>query len=227
MGVGVAKPGAQEKSLFAGLGPEEEKRLLAASKPVACARGDIIFAQGEPVSGIWSVEEGAVRVSQAEGGKTVLVRVAGAGDTVGHRSVFTHAAFQGTAIAMLDSSLLFVPKEALLALLGTSPEFSLRLIRRMARDLDLFEANQAALRTGSIDHRLGLLLGQLAESHGIKQGRGAVRIELPLSRADLAAMVGVAEETVIRGLASLRRRGLISEQNSRILVKNAARKDFV
>lgn len=220
----MSKPGAQEKSLFAGLGPEEKERIAAASRPLAFSRGDIIFAQGEPVRGIWCVEEGAVRVSQQDCGKTVLVRVAGAGDTVGHRSVFTHAAFQGTATAMLDSRLLFVPKDTLLALLGTSPEFALRLIRRMARDLDLFEANQAALRTGAIDQRLGLLLGQLAESHGVKQGREALRIELPLSRADLAAMVGVAEETVIRGLASLRRRGLISEQNSRILVKNAAKK---
>lgn len=214
-----------EKSLFAGLGPQEKERLAAASRPVALARGDIIFSQGEPVSGIWSVEEGAVRISQEEGGKTVLVRVAGAGDTVGHRSVFTHASFQGTATAMLDSRLLFVPKDTLLALLGSSPEFSLRLIRRMARDLDLFEANQAALRTGAIDQRLGLLLGQLAESHGVKRGRGDICIELPLSRGDLAAMVGVAEETVIRGLASLRRRGLISEQNSRILVRNAAKRD--
>ena len=231
------------KSLFAELGPAEEARLRAAKRSRSYRKGELIFAEGEPVTGIFCVAEGAVRISQTEEGaeekpakkggkagakKTLLVRVAGPGDTVGHRSVFTRATFRGTAEALLPSSLCFVPKETLLELLGASPAFALRLLRRMARDLELSDANQGALRTGTIDERLVLLLRQLAEAHGEPAAKGRLRIGLPLSRADLGAMLGVAEETVIRGLGRLRSRGLIAEENSRILLldgKDSARKN--
>lgn len=208
----------REKSLFAGLEKSEEEKLRAAKVSRAYRKGEVIFAEGEPVTGVFCLAEGAVRVSQVEGEKTLLVRVAGRGDTVGHRSVFTRATFRGTAEALLPSSLCFVPKATLLELLGASPAFALRLLGRMARDLELSDANQGALRTGTIDERLALLLRQLGEAHGAPAGGGSLRIELPLSRADLGAMLGVAEETVIRGLARLRARGLIAEQNSRILL---------
>lgn len=233
------------KSLFAELGPAEEAILREAKRGRSYRKGEVIFAEGEPVTGIFCVAEGAVRISQTEESaeekpapkgrgskarakKTLLVRVAGPGDTVGHRSVFTRATFRGTAEALLPSSLCFVPKETLLELLGASPAFALRLLRRMARDLELSDANQGALRTGTIDERLALLLRQLAEAHGEPSGQRALRIGLPLSRADLGAMLGVAEETVIRGLARLRSRGLIAEENSRILLldgKDSARKN--
>jgi CRP-like cAMP-binding protein len=213
------------KSLFAGLARAQVELLSAQKSHRPYRKGEIIFEQGAPSNGIFCIGAGSVKVSQKEKGKSSFVRLAAAGDSVGHRSVFTSKTFRGRAVAAEGTHLCFVPRAALHALLDSSAGFSLSLIRRMARDLELTENSQKAQREKTVSQRAAALLLQLKAAHGIKEGGGAWLLDAPITRADLATMLGVANESVLRTLSAFRKAGWIASGTKlRILDAKALRK---
>jgi CRP/FNR family transcriptional regulator len=63
----------------------------------------------------------------------------------------------------------------------------------------------------------GLLLA-LADAAGKEPCQPAARFELPLSRGDMAALLGTTIETVSRQLGALEARGLIQREGRRMLL---------
>ncbi|NJL29800.1 MAG: helix-turn-helix domain-containing protein [Thermoanaerobaculia bacterium] len=66
------------------------------------------------------------------------------------------------------------------------------------------------------------LLSTLAADHGVRDVYG-VRIDLPLSREEMAGMIGTAQETVIRQLSEFKQDHLIRLDGRRITVLDQAR----
>lgn len=213
------------KSLFATLNPDEVAALSAEKKHRPYKKGETVFAQGSEANGIFCVASGSVKISQKEKARTSFVRLAGAGDSVGHRSVFTSKTFIGQAVAAEGTHLCFVPRSSLLRLLDSSAGFSLQLIQRMSRDLDLTEKLQRSQREETVSQRTAALLLQLLEAHGVKEEAGAWLLDAPVTRADLATMLGVANESVLRTLSVFRKKGwLAAGTRLRVLNMRALKK---
>jgi len=207
------------KSLFAGLSKKEISLLAEEKSRRAYRKGEVVFRQGFEASGIFCVGAGSVKVVQKAKGKSIFVRIAGAGDSAGHRSVFTSTTFRGEARAAEGTHLCFVPKSSLLRLLAKSTGFSLRLVKRMARDLELTESMQRAQREKTVKERAAILLLSLLKIHGEKESDGSLSLRAPVSRADLATMLGVANESLLRTLSDFRKAGWLAH-GSRLRVLN-------
>jgi len=67
-------------------------------------------------------------------------------------------------------------------------------------------------RTACALHRMSL-------DHGVKTHKG-IEVELPITRAELASMVGTSRETVTRMLSEMRRKGIIDMKRQKITVLN-------
>jgi CRP-like cAMP-binding protein len=149
-------------------------------------------------------------------GREVLVRLAGAGDSVGHRSLFVHSAYRGSAVALTPVVACRLSAGACLSLLGRQPAFAEALIRRIARDLDLAHGRNWSFHERSVRERLAWVLLELGRSFGQELEGGEVELSLPLRRDELASLVGAAEENVIRLLSELKAQGHVAEEGRRL-----------
>jgi len=163
--------------------------------------GQTIFTQGAACLGVFCVETGAVAIRKTDvDGNSVIVRLAHAGATLGYRAFFADAPYRASADALMPSRICFIDKVALRKLLGRNPTVGHSFLRHMARDLE--EADEARLHAAALPvrARLAHLLLVLKDRFASSTHDGKLVIELPLSRQDMAAMVGTRPETIARAV---------------------------
>ena len=183
--------------------------------------GQTIFYQGNPCLGVYCVEEGTVAVRKTDAaGRSVIVRMAHSGDTLGYRAFFAGEPYRASADALQVSRVCFVDRAAVRRLLDRNPMVGLSFLKHMARDLE--EAEEAKLHAAALPvrARLAHLLLMLRERFGQPLAGGGTRIELPLSRQDIAAMIGTRPETVARAVRSFEDDGIANFQGREVLVQS-------
>jgi CRP-like cAMP-binding protein len=103
--------------------------------------------------------------------------------------------------------------------LTKSTEFFQRITKHLSHELGVMEEKLTDASQKSIRERLAFLLLQLANSYGV-EGTGSHKINLALSREEIAGMVGTATESVIRLLSEFKKDGLIELDGKKILLKD-------
>ncbi len=96
--------------------------------------GDVIFRQGDPVTGeAYLVHGGAVEVTRHIAGAERVLRTLGVGDLLGEVALFRHGPHSATAVAVKPVVLLVIPADRLEQIVRTRPDLALALIRQLAR----------------------------------------------------------------------------------------------
>jgi len=171
--------------------------------------GQTIFYQGNPSLGIFCVESGTVAVRKNnEAGNSVIVRLAHAGDTLGYRSFFAGQEYRDSAEALEPSRICFIDKAAIRRLLDQNPALGQAFLRTMASDLERSEEARLHAVALPVRARLAHLLLVLKDRFGEINDDGDLLIRLPLSRQDMAAMIGTRPETIARAVRSLENEGI-------------------
>jgi CRP-like cAMP-binding protein len=102
------------------------------------------------------------------------------------------------------------------------PEVRDELLKLLASRVLTANADRAELASGDVRERTALVLLELSDRWGSPED-GGIRIDLALTRQDLASLVGATTETVIRQLAELRRRGLLAGTGRSLVVVDQER----
>lgn len=166
--------------------------------------GQTIFYQGNPSVGIFCVESGTIAVRKNdEAGNSVIVRLAHAGDTLGYRSFFAGQGYRASAEALEPSRICFIDRAAVRRLLDQNPALGQAFLQRMARDLERSEEARLHAAALPVKARLAHLLLVLKDRFGETNDAGDLMIQLPLSRQDMAAMIGARPETIARAVRAL------------------------
>jgi CRP/FNR family transcriptional regulator len=97
--------------------------------------------------------------------------------------------------------------------------FFKRITKALSNEIGVMEEKLTDATQKSIRERLAYLLLQLAQSYGIDGGESQ-RIDLVLSREEIAGMVGTATESVIRLLSEFKKDNLIELEGKRIIIKD-------
>ncbi|MCA9672285.1 MAG: cyclic nucleotide-binding domain-containing protein, partial [Myxococcales bacterium] len=185
---------------------------------------ELLFAAGAPADGLHFVSRGNVKIVQAGAqGKETVVRIAAAGDIVGHRSIFSLARYRASAVALEPVTTRFVAKADVMRLLADEPSFAAMLLQKLSEDLSATEQRALYFHQLNVRERVCALLLMLNKSHGARQADGTWRIALRLTRKELASMVAAAMENVVRVLTELRKAELIREDESVISILDVAR----
>lgn len=183
-------------------------------------KGQTLFIQGTHPYGLYCISNGNIKLSQTGvEGKESIVRIAYAGDILGHRSLFTDEDFSKTATAMEDSEVCFIDKKYILALIAKEPSVALNIINKLSRDMGKAESKLSSLHQKSVRERLSELLLSLKATHGIKENK-RWKIELKITREEMATMIGTANETLIRFMSELKNEGIIEQEGKVIYIIN-------
>lgn len=173
------------------------------------AQGEWVFRMGQPSCGIYCVAAGVVGLRKLHvNGVGVMLELAYPGDLIGVPAFLGNAAHRTGAEALTDVRLCRLPASELRRLIGEFPSLYPQLVRVC---LDALDASQEAmLQAAAMSNRDRLfhLLKRLLEHCGSADG-GQSRVRLPVSRDDIAEMLGVRQETLSRLLKRLSDENLI------------------
>ena len=165
-------------------------------------KGDLLYRAGDRADTVYRVVHGLVKLAiDVPSGKERIVGVAGPGDLIGALAP-GGAALRESAEALSASVVVtVVPREEAAAF---EPALFRAAGDQLTRMTDALEDSE--LPVGA---RLARALLRLGERFGQPSEGGVVRITLPLTHENLAAMVGAARETTTATLGEMRRLGLL------------------
>lgn len=169
-----------------------------------------ILSMGERVLFLGTIVAGVVTVSQPLlDGRRQIVGLLFPGDLVG-RPFSTASMFDYEAATTVR--LCTLPRAKFEATIRDTPALDRRLLDKALEDLDLARAWMFVLGRSSAEERLCALLVLLARRALTSVGRRPVDgmlLVLPLSRNDVADIIGLRHETVSRAFNVLRKNGLV------------------
>jgi len=183
---------------------EEELTLVDHGK--VCRQylpGEVIYHQGDECHGIHCIESGLVGIRKIDaGGNEVLLRLSHPGDTMGYRSFLAGNDHNNSAEALEQSVICFVRGSTVRSVLEHNSTLGLRFLKHAARDLDDAEEKILQSTILPVRARFAHLLLVLKDRYGVTGEDGGLVLELPLSRQDMAAMIGIRPETMSRTIRS-------------------------
>jgi CRP-like cAMP-binding protein len=183
-------------------------------------KGQTLFVQGNHPFGIYCISKGNIKLTKTgPDGKETIVRIAYGGDILGHRSLFTDDNYSATATAMEDTEVCFIDKKFILKIIEQNPTVALSIINKHTRDMGAAEKKLSSLHQKNVRERLAELILSLKATHGVKEG-GRWKIELKLTREEMATMIGTANETLIRFMTEFKDAGIIEQEGKVIFIKN-------
>lgn len=183
-------------------------------------KGQTLFVEGNPPYGLYCISSGNVKVSKVgPSGKENIVRLAGPGDVLGHRSIFTDQYYSATATALEDTRVCFLDKKYIIEKVENEPSVSKNIMFRLGRDLGASETKIASLSQKSVFERTAELLLLLASSHQEVVSEGK-KITLKLTREEMASYLGTSSETLIRCLSELKSEDVIGQEGKNIIIKD-------
>jgi CRP/FNR family transcriptional regulator len=183
-------------------------------------RGQILYYEGTKPLGIFCINSGVIKVYKtASNGKEQILYLAKEGDFLGYSALLGEENYSSSAMIIEDAKICFIPREAFLGSMMKNAEFFKRITKQLCHELGVMEEKLTDASQKSIRERLALLLLQLANTYGV-DGGGYQRINLLLTREELAGMVGTATESVIRLLSEFKKDGLIELEGKKILLKD-------
>lgn len=193
---------------------EGERDALAKSgRSRKLQRGELLFAAGDENAACATLLKGALKVTSVDeqGTERILALVHPAGFVGELFAPFAHH----DVVALTDSELCVFPKSEMGRAVELHPQLAQALLRRSQEEL-LQSRELLALsgRRSASAKVAGFLLG-LAEAASDSSCHAAREFGLPLTRGEIAGMLGLTIETVSRALTRFEREGLIRRKGAR------------
>lgn len=211
----------RERAACAVLSDAERSELATIGHHRTLKRGETLVAPGDSPTACATLISGALKISSIdeEGVERILSLV--------HPSGFVGEMFAPQAshsiVALADSEVCVFPARRYEEAVERFPALGRALLRRSADDLyasrtliDLMGRRKAASKVAG-------LIKAMAEAASDSPCHMACRFELPLSREEIAGMLGLTIETVSRQLRRLEDAGAIRREGRRgVLIEDAA-----
>lgn len=212
----------RERAACAALDPDERADLARLGRSRRFARGETIFAAGEDLDACATLTDGLLKISHtdAQGNERIVSLIHPAG-FVGE--MFAPVAHHDV-VALTDSQLCLFPRGDYEAAIARYPALAQALLRRSASDLHDARAQIALDSRRSAGAKVASLLFALARAASHSPCHAAERFDLPLTRGEMAGLLGLTIETVSRQLGKLEEEGVVARNGARgIRVTDAAR----
>jgi CRP/FNR family transcriptional regulator, cyclic AMP receptor protein len=195
--------------LFSSL-PEEALRSVAAeAHPRRFRKGSRLFHEGDPGDEFFVIAEGTVKivVSSPDGAGMILATLRPP-DALGEVSLLDGGPRSASAEALDDVLVLAFARSTLLTLIKEERSVADAMLHASGRLLRRLTGQAADLVFLDLEGRIAKLLVAMADDRGVSGERG-LSLDLGVTQADLASMVGGSRQSVNQILRGLAGRGLV------------------
>jgi len=207
---------------FCQLSPAALKDFDAVKSTSLYPKGSLLFMEKQDGRGVFVLCEGEVKLSiSSSEGKTLILRVAKAGEILGLMAGMAGTPYEVTAETIRPCQVAFVRREDFQRFVAKHPEASQGVAKQMTMQYQAAceQLRTVGLSTSAHEKLARLILGWSADSIQTKEG---TRIRMPLTHEEIAEFVGITRETVTRTLSDFKVRHLVAIQGSTMTIPNRA-----
>src|SRR5437588_9748015 len=195
-----------------------EKIKYASAYP----QGAVLFVEGQSARGGYI--ECSVRVklsTTSRDGKTLILRIAEAGEVLGLHATVSGKAYELTAESLQPCQLDFIRRDDFLKFLQNHGDACLHAAQHLSQNCQsAYEMIRSLGLSHSVSEKLArLLLEWSSDGEVTKDG---IRIKVSLTHEEMAQLIGTSRETVTRVLGEFRDKQLAQLRGSTLLIKNRA-----
>jgi len=207
-------------SLFAEVSPTQLQHVAAAAREKRLAKGEMLFQKGDPARNLFVVVRGQVKLAfpSAQGNEKV-VHVVGPRQSFGEAVMFMDRPYPVFAEAVMDSTVIQIPRQPVIDLLQRDTSFALAMLAGLSMRLHALidDVEMHSLRS-TTQRVIGYLLQQCST-----EGSGAAEISLPTSKQLIASLLNLTPETLSRVFRDLDDAGLVEVHGRQIKIPDIAK----
>lgn len=209
-----------EDSFFNGLSEGTLEDLNRIKHTSSYPEGAVVLMEGQAARGIYIVCQGRVKLMTTNAdGKTLIVKIARAGEVLGLQSVVTGNPYELTVETLQPSQLAYISSDQFLRFLRTHGDACLRATQHLSMDCQsAYEVIRSIGLCHSVPGKLARLLLQWSADG--KMSGGVLKMKLALTHEELAQLIGSSRETVTRILGDFKRRGVVELHGATMVIRN-------
>ncbi|MFY9905301.1 MAG: Crp/Fnr family transcriptional regulator [Terriglobales bacterium] len=180
----------------------------------------VVLVEGQSAWGIFILCQGRAKLSTtSRDGKTLIIRIAEAGEVLGLHAVVTGGPYELTVETMQPCQLDFVGQDDMLRFLDDHVDASFHAIQHLARDCsDSYGVARTIGLSNSVTERFAKFLLETAAAGRVN--RGSVRVRLAMTHEEISQLIGTSRETITRLLSEFRRNELAELKGSMLIIHN-------
>jgi CRP/FNR family transcriptional regulator len=204
--------------LFGGLAEAQLQAVRQIAVKRKFRKGEIIFSEGDEGNGFYIIAAGMVKIFKiSPEGKEHILHIYGEGKSFGEVPVFAGDHFPAMAEAITPAEVVFFPRADFQKLLGANPSLAMKMLADLSAKLRQFTVQIENLSLKEIPARLASYLVYTSEEQG-----GTDQVSLPISKGQLASLLGTIPETLSRIFAKLSGQNLIQVDGRQITLLDRA-----
>lgn len=186
--------------VFKGMDQIELSLIEKATNSRCYKKGEFIFREGDYSETLYIIHRGLIKLSKiSENGKEQIIRILFPGDFFGEFSLMQNEKHYANAETLQETVVCTVEKQGFLKTMEQNPKMAFRFIEALNNRLFHADEWMILLSLSEVDQRLARVLLLFHK----KMKETEERITLPISKRDLASLIGTTPETLSRKLVSL------------------------
>jgi DNA-binding response OmpR family regulator len=174
----------------------------------------VVYSESNHPSRLFYIVKGKVKTfKRNEEGKELIIDLYNAGDFLGYMALLEGRPYRETAEALEETELAIIPKSEFDELLSSNTQVMKKFISILAHNINNKEEKLLATAYNSLRKKVADTLLTIYRKYNIDNKED---YHIDLSRENLAAIAGVAKESLIRMLGELKEEQLIKIEGSKI-----------
>ncbi|WP_205787344.1 Crp/Fnr family transcriptional regulator [Specibacter cremeus] len=209
-----------EVDLFADLSAAEMAAMDRMAPPRLYRAGEMVFTQSQPVTALFILKSGRVRVFRvAEGGKALTMAILEPGAVFGEMLLVGQRMYDNYAEAIEDSMICRLSTAEVERFLLADPRIAIRIARLLGEQVARLEERLTDLALRPLAARAASTLLNLAENAPPQRFGHAPAVRL--THEQLAGLLGASREATSKTMAELAAGRLIRQGRGRIIIEDA------
>jgi CRP/FNR family transcriptional regulator, cyclic AMP receptor protein len=218
----------RSNGFFCQLSAGAVKDLDAIKFSSAYPEGAVLFIERQTTRGVYILCEGQVKLSiSSREGKTMILRIAKAGEVLGLVSALAGTPHEVTAETLRPAQVAFIPRDAFLRFIAKHPEAYPIIATQLGVQYSVAceQVRNLGLSASAPEKLAKFLLDFAVSGQQTKEG---TRVKLHLTHEEIAEFIGTTRETVTRTLSEFKSQHLVELRGSTLLIENReALQEFV
>ena len=204
--------------MFCNLSTEQLEDLDSIGVQWSLPKGAVLFQEDDPSNNVAVICDGQVKLScTSPEGKTLIVKIACAGDVLGLGAAISGSPYEVTAEAIEPTLVKNIRRDDFIAFLERHGQASMHAAQSLSNEYRaaFFDAKRLALSPSAAGRLASVLLdwGRSAAC-----GKPQMQFTMALTHEELANFAGTSRETVTRVLGQLRKQKLIRIQGTSLTI---------
>ena len=202
----------QNFEFLQGLGPDSLQNLANSAVWKVFPPNAVIFWEGDTESNLYYLQYGSLKIlKSSDDGREQVLRFINAGEIFNEVGVLAKRPNPATAIALEESGIWLLPRQAMEEIYLAHPQTALQIIENMADKITSLVSLAADLSLKTVEARFVNLLLEQAEGDVIERRRWT-------NQTELAARLGTVPDVLSRVIRELTKAELIEMDRQQIRI---------